>query len=30
LTWHDRISRTYLTSPETRAHMNSASPAHSR
>jgi len=30
LTWHDRISRTYLTSPETRAHMHSASPAPTR
>ncbi len=30
LTWHDRISHTYLTSPETRAHMNSATAAHSR
>jgi uncharacterized RDD family membrane protein YckC len=28
LTWHDRISHTYLTSPETRAHMNPASAAH--
>jgi len=26
LTWHDRISHTYLTSPETRAHMPTASP----
>ena len=25
LTWHDRISRTYLSSPETRAHMHAAS-----
>jgi uncharacterized RDD family membrane protein YckC len=30
LTWHDRISHTYLSSPETRAHMNSASAAGSR
>jgi uncharacterized RDD family membrane protein YckC len=30
LTWHDRISHTYLSSPETRAHMNSASAASSR
>jgi uncharacterized RDD family membrane protein YckC len=30
LTWHDRISHTYLTSPETRAHFDSASVAHSR
>jgi uncharacterized RDD family membrane protein YckC len=30
LTWHDRISRTYLTSPETRAHMHAASVAHGR
>jgi uncharacterized RDD family membrane protein YckC len=26
LTWHDRISHTYLTSPETRAHIHTASP----
>jgi uncharacterized RDD family membrane protein YckC len=30
LTWHDRISHTYLTSPETRARVNSASVAGSR
>ncbi len=30
LTWHDRISRTYLSSPETRAHMHSPSAAHGR
>ena len=30
LTWHDRISHTYLTSPETRAHFDSATVAHSR
>jgi uncharacterized RDD family membrane protein YckC len=30
LTWHDRISRTYLTSPATRAHMSSATAAHTR
>jgi len=30
LTWHDRISHTYLTSPETRADFDSASIAHSR
>jgi uncharacterized RDD family membrane protein YckC len=30
LTWHDRISRTYLTSPETRAHIHAASVAHGR
>ena len=30
LTWHDRISQTYLTSPRSRAHMTSASMAHSR
>jgi uncharacterized RDD family membrane protein YckC len=30
LTWHDRISHTYLTSPETRAHMSQASAAHTR
>ena len=27
LTWHDRISRTYLTSPATRAHMHAPSVA---
>jgi uncharacterized RDD family membrane protein YckC len=30
LTWHDRISHTYLSSPETRAHANSPSVAASR
>jgi uncharacterized RDD family membrane protein YckC len=30
LTWHDRISHTYLTSPETRAHMNAPTAAHGR
>ncbi len=30
LTWHDRISHTYLSSPETRAHVNPASMAQSR
>jgi uncharacterized RDD family membrane protein YckC len=30
LTWHDRISHTYLTSPATRAHANSTSVAPSR
>jgi uncharacterized RDD family membrane protein YckC len=30
LTWHDRISHTYLTSPETRAHLNAPTAAHSR
>jgi uncharacterized RDD family membrane protein YckC len=30
LTWHDRISHTYLSSPETRAHASSASVAASR
>jgi uncharacterized RDD family membrane protein YckC len=30
LTWHDRISRTYLSSPETRAHMHAPSAAHSQ
>ena len=30
LTWHDRISHTYLTSPATRAHSNSTSVAPSR
>lgn len=30
LTWHDRISHTYLTSPETRAHMHSATAAQTR
>jgi uncharacterized RDD family membrane protein YckC len=30
LTWHDRISHTYLTSPETRAHMHTASPTPTR
>jgi uncharacterized RDD family membrane protein YckC len=30
LTWHDRISHTYLTSPESRGHINSPTPAHSR
>jgi uncharacterized RDD family membrane protein YckC len=30
LTWHDRISHTYLTSPKSRACMNSTSMAHSR
>jgi uncharacterized RDD family membrane protein YckC len=30
LTWHDRISHTYLTSPKTRTHVNSASAAQSR
>ena len=30
LTWHDRISHTYLSSPETRAHVNPASVAQSR
>jgi uncharacterized RDD family membrane protein YckC len=30
LTWHDRISHTYLTSPETRAHLNSVSAVHTR
>ena len=30
LTWHDRISHTYLTSPETRAHLNAPTAVHSR
>jgi uncharacterized RDD family membrane protein YckC len=30
LTWHDRISHTYLTSPETRGHLPAASVAQSR
>ena len=30
LTWHDRISHTYLTSPETRGHIHSASPTPTR
>jgi uncharacterized RDD family membrane protein YckC len=30
LTWHDRISHTYLTSPKSRAYVNSTSMAHSR
>jgi uncharacterized RDD family membrane protein YckC len=30
LSWHDRISRTYLTSPETRGNMHSATPAPTR
>jgi uncharacterized RDD family membrane protein YckC len=30
LTWHDRISRTYLSSPTTRAQMHTASAAHGR
>jgi uncharacterized RDD family membrane protein YckC len=30
LTWHDRISHTYLTSPKTRAHLGSVSVAQSR
>lgn len=30
LTWHDRISRTYLSSPATRAQMHAASAAHGR
>jgi uncharacterized RDD family membrane protein YckC len=30
LTWHDRISRTYLSSPTTRAAFHSPSAAHSR
>jgi uncharacterized RDD family membrane protein YckC len=30
LTWHDRISHTYLTSPETREHLHAPSPAHTR
>ncbi len=30
LTWHDRISHTYLSSPETRAHASSASVAQGR
>jgi uncharacterized RDD family membrane protein YckC len=30
LTWHDRISRTYLSSPATRAHMHAPSVAQSR
>jgi uncharacterized RDD family membrane protein YckC len=30
LTWHDRVSRTYLTSPKNRAHMATRPVAHSR
>jgi len=30
LTWHDRISRTYLSSPATRAHVHAAHAAHGR
>jgi uncharacterized RDD family membrane protein YckC len=30
LTWHDRISRTYLSSPSTRAALHAPSAAHSR
>ena len=30
LTWHDRISHTYLTSPETRSHMSQPSTAPTR
>jgi uncharacterized RDD family membrane protein YckC len=30
LTWHDRISQTYLTSPETRGHIHTASPTPTR
>jgi uncharacterized RDD family membrane protein YckC len=30
LTWHDRLSRTYLTSPETHAHAETPDVAHSR
>jgi uncharacterized RDD family membrane protein YckC len=30
LTWHDRVSRTYLSSPMTRAHMHAPSAAHGR